>query len=164
MLVEIVKKTIQEMEKRCPRKNFLIKLIYQLKPDHEIFEVDYEPPTEESITQKYEQKTIEVPANLIEISVGSKRKAGGRKMRMPIPEEDKEKMAREKLEAKIKALLAKKKDLLEKQQEKHKKALARRTTTFNFFNQPKPVKSSSLITNFTPPPTMQAAESSQNPF
>ena len=87
-------------------------------------------------------------------------------MRMPIPEEDKEKMAREKLEAKIKALLAKKKDLLEKQQEKHKKALARRTTTFNFFNQPKPVKSSSLITNVTPPPTlnMQATYSNQNPF
>ena len=117
-----------------------------------------------SITQKYEQKTIEVPAQLIEISVGLKRKASGRKMRMPIPEEDKEKMAREKLEAKIQKLLAKKKEMEEKQKEKAKKALARRTTTFNFFNQPKPVKSSSLITNVTPPSTMQAAQSNQNPF
>lgn len=54
MMVENVKRTIQEMEKRCPRKNFLIKLIYQLKPDHEIFDLEYEPPAEESITQKYE--------------------------------------------------------------------------------------------------------------
>ena len=44
LISEMRRKTIQEMEKRCPRKNFLIKLIYQLKPDHEIFELDYEPP------------------------------------------------------------------------------------------------------------------------
>ena len=85
-------------------------------------------------------------------------------MRMPIPEEDKEKMALEKVEAKLKALESKKKEILEKKKEKLKKALARRTTTFNFFNQPKPIKSSSLITNVTPPPTMQAAQPNPSPF
>ena len=37
-------KTAEEIEKRLPRKNFMINLICQLNPNHKIFSRDYKPP------------------------------------------------------------------------------------------------------------------------
>lgn len=45
-------KTASEMEKRLPRKNFMIDLICQLNPNHQIFRRDYAPPVKESLTEK----------------------------------------------------------------------------------------------------------------
>ena len=45
-------KLAEEMEKRLPRKNFMIDLICQLNPKHEIFKKDYKPPVSESLIEK----------------------------------------------------------------------------------------------------------------
>jgi len=47
-------RTADAIEKRLPRKNFMINLICQLNPNHKIFTRDYKPPAISSLTEMAE--------------------------------------------------------------------------------------------------------------